>query len=131
MTKAQQEILLHCTGNRLGDPSENRNYYVGGCADLQALKSMGFMYTQNAHPELVDGGTLWRATPEGLEKASEIRDAWLAAQPKLSRSAIRYRDWVEGYSEWCTFKEYLKKGMYKDDYVQYAEQSWYSSWMYE
>lgn len=109
ITPAQAHILQHALGlpTRPDPPAYRNRYVVGpdcdGFADCRALVEAGLMIDHGPR-RIFDGMHCFAATQAGERIA---REAWQAAQPRLTRAQRRYRQWLDADSG-LTFGEWLR-----------------------
>jgi hypothetical protein len=112
-TKAAVRVLLHTLGLRpeLGKLTPYRNHYVAGpghhsAAELAQLVDLGLMEIRRTPRLMPAGDSIYAATEAG--KAFAVAFAGEHA-PKLTRSQLRYRRWLECDCDLC-FGDWLRKG---------------------
>ena len=108
MTPREVEITQHALGrNQYGrrtHPNDFRNHYVGGEDECRPLVALGYM-TEHKSSEIT-GGDLWFSVTDAGRIAMEKESP---APPKLTRSQLRYREYLEVADSYdWTFREFLK-----------------------
>lgn len=108
LTKQQFEILRHAIGaDEFGRRRADRNHFVTGVGSTDhptcvSLVELGLM-TCRERFALAGGDDVFFVTDAGIDALR----AHAKTPPRLTRSQLRYREWLESDSTW-SFEEWLK-----------------------